>query len=635
MNTPTPHKDTILIVDDLPINVSVLFKHLNKSGFDVLVARDGAEAIERVEYAHPDLILLDVMMPGMDGFEVCQRLKAQPTTQDIPIIFMTALTDGIDKVKGLTLGAVDYVTKPFQTEEVLARINAHLNVYKLQRQLAQQNRALEENNILLQQEIQRREQVEQELRHAKEAAEAANRAKSTFLANMSHELRTPLNGILGYAQILGMDKTLNPKHKKGVDIIQRSGEYLLTLINDVLDLSKIEAERIELYPIDFNLEHFLRGLTDLFQMRAKQKGIAFVYEQLSHLPEGVRADDKRLRQILINLLGNAVKFTETGGVTFKVGYHQHRLRFQIEDTGIGIAPEDLDKIYLPFQQVGDQNYRAEGTGLGLSITKKLVNLMGGELGVESHFGKGSIFWIELELPEVTGLVKQVDVKMPVITGHQEPRRKILIVDDKWENRAVLVSLLTPLGFETIEAENGKMGLHQTIECHPDLILTDLVMPVMDGFEATRQLRKMLEFKELPIVAVSASTFNLDHQESLDAGCNEFLVKPIRAELVLATLQKFLGLTWIYEPTTSGQTVAVEENPEELVNLTTLKMSAKQAAIFLELATMGDFMGIQDEAERLAETDKQLAPLASKLIQLAEDFEEDKIGELVRQSMDSH
>jgi CheY-like chemotaxis protein/anti-sigma regulatory factor (Ser/Thr protein kinase) len=429
-----------------------------------------------------------------------------------------------------------------------------------------------------------------------------------------------------------MDNTLNPKHKKGIDIIQRCGEHLLTLISDVLDLSKIEAERIELYPIDFSFEYFLEGLIDLFQMRAKQKGITFVYRELSILPKIICADEKRLRQILINLLSNAVKFTKTGAVTFKVSYHQHRLRFQIEDTGIGIASEDLDKLCLPFQQMGDQNSRAEGTGLGLSITKRLVDLMGGELHVESHLGKGSTFWIEIDLPESTGSVK---MSIPVITGYQGSRRKILIVDDKWENRGILVSLLTPLGFEVIEAENGKVGLNKTIECHPDLILTDLVMPVMDGFEVARQLRKIPEFKELPIIAVSASTFDLDHQESLDAGCSEFLAKPIRMETVLATLQKYLGLTWSYEQTATEQIPEVKENPEELVNLTTVKMSAKQAAVLLDLAAIGDFMGIQEEVGQLAETDKQFAPLASKLIQLAEDFEADKICELVRQYMDSH
>ena len=470
----------------------------------------------------------------------------------------------------------------------------------------------------------------EQLAKARDQAMAANKAKSAFLANMSHELRTPLNGILGYAQIMNRDKDLQAKYKSGITIIQNSGEYLLTLISDILDLSKIEADRIELYPTDFHFGNFLQSITDIFQMRTRQKNITFIYEKLSHLPDGIHADEKRLRQILINLLSNAVKFTENGGISFKIGYHNSKIRFQVEDTGIGIAIDEIDKIFKPFQQVGDQSLQIEGTGLGLSITKKLVEIMGGELHVESKLGKGSMFWMALDLPEVAGFVKPTAYKEPTIVGFEGESRKILIVDDKEANRLVLVNLLAPLGFEIFEASNGQKCIDVTLEEKPNLILTDLVMPIMDGFEACRRIRHIPEVKDTIIIMISASVFDYYKQQSMEAGCDDFLPKPVRAEDLLKQLEKYLKLQWVCDKADllGFQNLAGLKPTNEDKEL--VGPSPAQAKILFDLAMVGKLSKVVRSIDEFAQANQKLWPFAQKIHELAEDFDDEQICDLIEQ-----
>ncbi|MBD2496615.1 hybrid sensor histidine kinase/response regulator [Nostoc sp. FACHB-280] len=525
-----------------------------------------------------------------------------------------------------------------------ARLYHDLEEYNqtLETKVKERTLELQAKNSQLQQEIQERQRAE-------EAAAAANRAKSEFLANMSHELRTPLNGILGYTQIFQTDASLSSQQKNGVNIIHQCGEHLLTLINDILDISKIEARKMELELKEFNLPGFLEGIAEICRLRAEIKGIALVYQPLGYLPRLIRGDEKRLRQVLINLLSNAVKFTKKGRINFKVGYATQdgdwilngeeltsqsptpKIRFLVEDTGIGIAHEQLEEIFLPFKQAGEDSLKTEGTGLGLSISRQLVQMMGGELRVKSELGKGSIFWLDLELPEVEQQLN-FDSEPSKIIGFTCSQRKILIVDDKWENRSVLVNILEPLGFEILEAGDGVDCLDKIPKFQPDLILMDLVMTGMDGFEATRRLRLLPNFKETIVIAVSASVFEFNQQESRKVGCDDFLAKPIQRAELLEKLQVHLGLTWVYE----DKVRKIKDEHQSSINPLHLTSQASivpppadELAILLDLAMRGDLRSIAERTQKLAEHSEELQPFAARLYQLAKGFKGKQILEFLQ------
>lgn len=448
--------------------------------------------------------------------------------------------------------------------------------------------------------------------------------RSQFLAQMSHELRTPLNGILGYAQIMKRDKALNERQLDGLNVIQQSGEHLLMLINDILEFAKIDAGKMDLNPSDMALDRFLRMIVSIIGVRAEQKHLKFVTEIAPDLPDWIRADEKRLRQVLLNLLANAVKFTDAGEVRLRVVMSSPtRLHFEVSDTGIGITPENLERIFQPFEQVGDVQQRAAGTGLGLSISRQLVRLMGSDIVVESEPGRGSAFRFELDAHVAEAWQAGPHMRGQV-SGYTGYRRKVLVADDVAENRSLMLDILTPLGFEVLQAVNGRDAVDMTRLHAPDIILMDLVMPEMDGLDATRAIRQMSGCEEIPIIAVSASASGQDEESSLAAGMNVFLPKPIELDRLLASMASALQLDWIYEPP-SAEAPPVER---EIVAPPAHEMKALH-----QLALHGNMRDIVLTAERLAQLGERYKPFAQKLRTMAKGYQSRAILSFVESYLD--
>ncbi len=791
----------ILVVDDSLLSQHILKNLLTNAGYGIHLESAPLDGLAFAQENLPDLILLDIQMPGSDGYEICERLKADERTRDIPVIFISVLNDLDERVRGFQVGGVDYITKPFQQEEVLARINTHINLrqawsrlerqnWELQREIAarqktekalRQNRALlnvagkmakvggweliaatheitwteqtyhihevpldykpslqgainfyhpqdraklshaidralekgepydmeirfitakgrqiwtrsicvpvltdgkatklqgafqditqrKQDETALRMEHERfvvimdsldalvyvtdlkthellfmnaafrkivgdrvgeacwrvlqtgqtepcafctndklvdvhgqptglyiwefqntlngqwyhcrdrairwpdgrlarleiatnitvRKQAEMELLKAKEKAEVASRAKSEFLANMTHELRTPLNAILGFSQILAKSPNLDPDEKSNVEVIKTSGEHLLNMINDVLDMSKIEAGRMLINKSVFDLYGLLDDLKTMFFLKASEKNLDLVFERHASVPRYLNTDENKLRQILLNLLANAIKYTHDGGVIMRVrrmpdAYIQKSpmksrniyLAFEIEDTGEGIAADKHHNIFNAFVQAGASR---GGTGLGLSISKQFVRLMGGDLRVQSEVGQGSVFkfTIQAEKADNSEIKADPTEKRVIALAPNQPRRRVLIADHTPSNRSLLLKMLALRGLELRECENGPQAVSLWETWRPHLIFMDMDMPNKSGYHAASQIKQSEKGRDVKIIGLTASALDTDPHDAVSAKCDDFLMKPIREKDIFNLLSKHLGLVFVHE-----------------------------------------------------------------------------------------
>jgi signal transduction histidine kinase/ActR/RegA family two-component response regulator len=593
----------------------------------------------------------------------------------------------------VNLGNLDVAVPYFFNDEMSQMIQSFNTMVQ---SLKTSRDELQQANVLLEARVQERTQ---QLAEAKAAADTANQAKSTFLANMSHELRTPLNAVLGYAQLLKHKPDLPKDIREYMGIIYQSGEQLLSLINDVLDLARIEAGKVQLQSASIALSPFLQGVARLVQLQASQKDLLFTYEVAPTLPAYVRGDERLLRQVLLNLLSNAVKYTDAGKVTLRVGSKGQGARskekadkedgstelaevkgmsgdkenqiargdfpslllaerkdgeekavslspglpisrssssllcFEVIDTGIGIHADHLERIFLPFEQVSDPQYRADGSGLGLAITQRLLWLMQSQLQVQSTPGQGSSFTFEVELPIVEQATDVPQDSGRLIVGYEGPRQRVLVVGDEPLNRNVLGELLAAIGFEVDFAANGEEAIVTAHAQRPVLILMDQRMPGMSGNETTQHIRQSPDLHSVVIYTVSASAFEHDQQQSLAAGSDAFLAKPVHWHHLMRLLEQHLALPWIYEDSGpagfTAQPLFSEPHNDHLV----LPPPPELATLY-ELALLGNMRAIATKALELEALDKRYAPFAGQVRSLATRFQEKALLALMEEHLGS-
>ncbi|MFP4410756.1 PAS domain S-box protein [Coleofasciculus sp.] len=516
--------------------------------------------------------------------------------------------------------------------------------------------------IAVSQDISDRKQAEFALQLAKDTAEQANRAKSKFLSNMSHELRTPLNAIIGFAQLLGRDSSLTKEQHDHIGIICRSGEHLLSLINNVLQLSKIEAGQVKLNCYSFSLYELLKTVKELLKISAQKKGLQLLFDYEQTLPRYVETDEGKLRQVLINLLSNAIKFTNQGGVTLRVkgiaeewrgigaenvetchgasgsqeAHHstfsqfpiQQKLRFEIEDTGAGIASEEIESLFEAFVQTETGRKSLEGTGLGLPISQQFVRLMGGEIHVSSRLNQGSIFTFDIDVNRVEGIEPETQSATPRVVGlvPGQPNYRILVVDDRVESRLLLVKLLTCVGFSVREAVNGQDAIAIWASWEPHLIWMDMRMPVMDGYEATKHIKGHLKGQSTVVLALTASAFEEERSLVLCAGCDDFVRKPFREDVIFNKIAHYLGVHYVYEQPTAS--TALERESPALTQALTI-MSQEWIHELYQAADSIDNERIFQLIEQIPPTH---AAIAQAITDMVNNFRCDQIIDLIEEQM---